>query len=116
MIAVITVQTSNVYPLFQQFLKDRGLKIENSSKSDLRREMKSHPAFIDAADNEQVGFKMDENRRVKFKLVNELSEPIPHRTSAYVFDAQRLGIDLRRAWSFQDVGDQPTGQEEPLPF
>ena len=111
---VITVQTNNIFPLFQQYIKDRGLKVENSSKSDLRREMKQHPAFLCAADNEQVGFKMDENRRVKFKMAGEgESLPIPHRTSAYVFDARRLGIDLRRSWSFQDMEAQP---EEKLPF
>jgi hypothetical protein len=114
---VITVQTSNIYPLFSQYIKDRGMKVENSSKTDLRREMKAHPAFICATDNEQVGFRMDENRRVKFRMTGEEeSEPIAHRTSAYVFDAKRLGIDLRRSWSFQDLAPQQLPPTEVLPF
>ena len=98
---IITVQVSNVYPLFQSFLNDRRLKIENSSKSDLRREMKQHPAFLAASPNEQIGFKMDEKREIRVKYVGDQREPIPHRSSAFVFCAQRLGIDLRRAWSFE---------------
>ena len=102
---IITIQTNNIYSRFEAYLSWKKLKIENASKTDLRRELRQHPAYLGASDNEWIGYQMDEHGHIitKFSDREGRALPLKFRSSAYVFDAAKLVIDIRRQFTFDEV-------------
>ncbi|MEM6805335.1 MAG: hypothetical protein AAF696_28315, partial [Bacteroidota bacterium] len=102
---VIAIQTNNIFSRLEAYLSWKKLKIENSSKSDLRRELRQHPAFLGASDNEWIGYQMDENGRIISKFSEKEGKDIAlkFRASAYVFDAAKLDLDIRRQFTFDNI-------------
>lgn len=102
---IITIQTNNIFSRFEAYLSWKKLKIENSSKGDLRRELRQHSAFLGASDNEWIGYQMDEHGHIITKYSDKEGRALPlkFRSSAYVFDAAKLGIDIKRQFTFDEV-------------
>lgn len=94
---VITIQVSNIYSIFESFLKDRGKKIENAAKSDLRRLLTKHPAFICQTGYEWIGYKMNERGEIVRTGINAEK----YRSSAFVMNAALLPISIDVSFSFE---------------
>lgn len=114
---VITLNVSNTHAIFSTFLKDAGKKLENTSKSDLQRLLKKHPAFICSVPMEWIGYKTNE----RGDIINTARGPVKKRSSAYVFDAKLLKLDIDYTFSFEVDYDLPPDQAEvdekaPVPF
>lgn len=100
---IITLQLNNIYPRFAQYLRSKSVKIENTSKADLKRELRAHPAFICTKKTEWIGWQMDaQGRPMVGSYETEQGESRAkfkkYRTSAMLFDAAQLDIDIRRDW------------------
>jgi len=116
---VIVLQTNNIHSIFASFLRDQGKKLENTSKTDLRRLLKKHPSFICQNGWEWIGYKMNE----KGEIIETGRGPEKNRASVYVFDASVLNLSIEYTFSFDvDYTTPPvqvSGQnveEKPVPF
>lgn len=110
---IINIQTTHAHARFSQFLSHRRLKLENASVGDLRRQLKSHPAFIGTSDSEWLGYKINEKGNI-ITHYNGNSDPAVEkkRSSAYVFDASKLKLSITTDFRFGDVRDDDLNGHE----
>lgn len=120
----ININLRGLYPKFQSYLSRVAPNLENATSSDLKRRFESHPAYTGyKKSGVWMGYKKDTSGRYvrrKQQKYNSLGEAfweegegIRKPSSGYMFDAEKLGLQLPTPiFPWDDLADH---EEHPEP-
>lgn len=116
----INIQLTSVYGKFSRHLRNYP-NIENVTKSDLKRRLVQHPAFVPGPDSPVhkkcwLGYKRVQGAQGIFDFMKDKEgQPVRNENSGYVFDSTKIELDLSRvSFHWEDIQEEGAATAFPV--